>query len=104
MGQAIEIPRKLSKEDVEFHRVEVERILNHLTIAAEKWAESHLPGENEVSFFSTATPLDKQKEASPKSRFWLQAAQRDYLASKPTDEAAVEERAEPMILPFRSAS
>lgn len=104
MGQAIEIPRKLSKEEVEFHRVEVERVLNHLTVAAEKWAESHLPGENEVSFFATATPLDKQKETSSKGRFWLQAAQRDYLVAKPTEQVTTQEQAEPTILPFRSAS
>ncbi|MBA2116035.1 lysophospholipid acyltransferase family protein [Bremerella alba] len=104
MGQAIDIPRELSKEDVDFHRLEVERILNHLTVSAEKWAESHLPGENEVCSFASATPLENRKEISSKRRYWRQAELRNHQVTKPTVAVAEGEQAEPTILPFRSAS
>ncbi|MEW4453961.1 lysophospholipid acyltransferase family protein [Bremerella sp. JC817] len=106
MGEAINVPKKLSREDVEWHRMEVQRVLNQLTDSAEKWAESHLPGENEVAFFSTATPLSKQAEASSKRRFWLNAASRDFRrspAKQPPAEARDDAPA-PTILPFRNAS
>ena len=44
MGDAITIPKKLSRDDVETYRANVERILNQLTTAAENWAESHQLG------------------------------------------------------------
>ncbi|MHC2067026.1 lysophospholipid acyltransferase family protein [Bremerella sp. T1] len=103
MGEAIHIPKKVTKEDVEFHRLDVQRVLNHLTVAAEKWAESGLLGENEVSFSAMATPLKSQSETSLQTHFWRQSAQRNFKPVIQQDEAAQEE-AEPTILRFRSAS
>ncbi|PQO40971.1 lysophospholipid acyltransferase family protein [Blastopirellula marina] len=101
MGEAIYVPRKIDRDQAEAYRQQVQRILNQLTTTAENWAESHLPGENEVAFFPTATPLEAQKESSAKRRFWSQAAERDLVSRPPLKE---NQFVEPTILPFRVAS
>lgn len=98
MGEAMYIPRKIDRDQAEWHRQNMQRILNELTTTAEDWAASRLPGENEVMFLPSATPLAGQRETSEKRRFWQQAAQRDLLP--PIEEASPE----PTILPFRAAS
>ena len=98
MGEAIMIPRKLERDDVETHRKRVENVLNHLTTSAEQWAESHLVGEAEVAFFPSAVPLPGVREISWQRRFWSLAAERSLGSSEranDTDLTAAE------ILPFR---
>lgn len=102
MGEAIYVPRKMDRDQAEAYRLQVQRMLTQLTVTAENWAESHLPGENEVAFFPTATPLEVQKETSAKRRFWQKAAASDLNPMRsPAKEMA---DGEPAILPFRAAS
>lgn len=101
MGEAITIPRRLEREDVEGHRLHVEKVLNHLTTSAEQWAESRLPGEGEVAFFPAAVPLAGVREYSWQRRFWSLAGRRSLGASQQQDIEGDAGASTAAILPFR---
>jgi lysophospholipid acyltransferase (LPLAT)-like uncharacterized protein len=43
MGPEMHLPRKLDRDGLEHYRVEVERMMNRLTLEAEAWAEAGTP-------------------------------------------------------------
>jgi lysophospholipid acyltransferase (LPLAT)-like uncharacterized protein len=49
-GPEICLPRKLDRDGLEHYRVEVERLINRLTLEAEAWAESGTPKAGEMPF------------------------------------------------------
>lgn len=50
MGPEICLPRKLDRDGLEHYRVEVERLMNRLTLEAEAWAEAGTPKVGELPF------------------------------------------------------
>lgn len=52
MAEAIRVPKKISREEVESFRLAVESSLESATVQAEKWAESGESIDGESPFFA----------------------------------------------------
>jgi lysophospholipid acyltransferase (LPLAT)-like uncharacterized protein len=57
VGPRVQIPPGLNRDEIESHRVRIERLLNRLTAEAETWADCGERRRGQISYFSQPAPL-----------------------------------------------
>jgi len=77
VSPCVQIPAGVGRDDVEYYRLRVERLLNRLTEEAEAWAESGLMKPGEIILRKQIPPRRTLAEAKPEEEFPVEIPWRD---------------------------